>query len=78
MGDVTFRFAERQDTDLILKFIEALAKYEKLEDEVVATPEILEEWIFTRQKAEVIFAVRDGEEIGFALFFHNFSTFYFH
>lgn len=75
MGDVTFRFAERQDTDLILKFIEALAKYEKLVDEVVATPEILEEWIFTRQKAEVIFAVREGEEIGFALFFHNFSTF---
>ena len=70
-----YRFAERKDAALILEFIKALAEYEKLSDEVVATPETLEEWIFERQKAEVIFALEDGVEVGFALFFHNFSTF---
>ena len=44
-------------------------------DEVVATPELLEKWIFDERKAEVIFALEDGKEVGFALFFHNFSTF---
>ena len=44
-------------------------------DEVVATEELLREWIFEKKKAEVIFALEDGKEIGFALFFHNFSTF---
>ena len=41
----------------------------------MATEPILEEWLFDRQKAEVLFAVADGKEVGFALFFHNFSTF---
>ena len=72
---MNYRYAERQDVALILEFIKALAEYEKLSDEVVATPETLEEWIFDRQKAEVIFALHDGVEVGFALFFHNFSTF---
>ena len=44
-------------------------------DEVVATEAILREWIFEKKKAEVIFACENGKEIGFALFFHNFSTF---
>ena len=44
-------------------------------DEVVANEDLLEEWIFDKQKAEVIFALADGKEVGFALFFHNFSTF---
>ena len=70
-----YRFAERKDAALILEFIKALAEYENLSDEVVATPETLEEWIFDRQKADVIFALEDGVEVGFALFFHNFSTF---
>ena len=72
---LSFRNAERQDTPLILKFIKELADYEKMLDEVVADEATLEEWIFDRQKAEVIFAVEDGTEVGFALFFHNFSTF---
>ena len=72
---MNYRYAERQDAALILEFIKALAEYEKLSDEVVATPETLEEWIFERQKAEVIFALENGIEVGFALFFHNFSTF---
>ena len=69
------RFATPEDTDLILDFIRQLADYERMGDEVVATPELLHEWIFERQKAEVIFALENGVEVGFALFFHNFSTF---
>lgn len=70
-----FRFAQRKDVSLILRFIKELAVYEKMLDEVIADEIMLEEWIFDRQKAEVIFAVVDGKEVGFALFFHNFSTF---
>lgn len=72
---LTFRFAQREDVSLILKFIKALARYEKMEDQVIATPELLEHWLFDQKKAEVIFAVAEDKEIGFALFFHNFSTF---
>lgn len=72
---LTFRYAERNDIPLILQFIKELAAYEKLINEVVADEKTLEEWIFDKQKAEVLFAVVDGGEMGFALFFHNFSTF---
>lgn len=72
---LTFRFASAQDCALILDFIRELAVYEKMLDEVVATEELLEEWIFKQKKAEVLFAVVDEQEVGFALFFHNFSTF---
>ena len=75
MKPLTFRYAAEQDCDLILHFIRELAGYEKMSNEVVATPELLREWIFEKKKAEVIFACVDGKEIGFALFFHNFSTF---
>ena len=76
MSDVLdFRYAERKDGGLILKFIKDLAKYEKMENEVIATEALLKEWIFDKQKAEVIFALKAGKEVGFALFFHNFSTF---
>lgn len=60
---------------IILQFIKDLARYEKLENEVIATEELIEEWLFDKEKAEVIFAVVDHKKIGFALFFHNFSTF---
>ncbi len=72
---IDYRFATVDDTKLILGFIKQLAKYEKLESEVVATEELLEEWIFKKGKAEVIFALEGEKEVGFALFFHNFSTF---
>ena len=72
---LTFRYAVRKDIPLILQFIRDLAEYEKLLDEVVADEATLEEWIFNREKAEVIFAMEKGKEVGFALFFHNFSTF---
>ena len=72
---LTFRSATREDCPLVLEFIKELAEYEGLQDEVVATPALLEEWVFDRHAAEVRFAVLDGEEVGFALFFQNFSTF---
>lgn len=72
---MTFRYAERKDVNLILQFIKELAEYEKMLNEVVSTPELLEEWIFDKNKAEVIFVLEDSKEVGFALFFHNFSTF---
>ena len=75
MNDISFRPAVPEDCPLILSFIKALAKYEKMSDQVVATEELLKEWIFEKGKAEVIFPVVGGEEVGFALFFHNFSTF---
>lgn len=70
-----FRFAERKDIPLILQFIKDLAEYEKMLDEVIATEELLEEWIFEKNKAEVLFAMEENRTVGFALFFHNFSTF---
>ena len=70
-----FRFAEESDCRLVLSFIKGLANYEKMSDQVVATEELLREWIFEKRKAEVLFVCADGIEVGFALFFHNFSTF---
>ena len=75
MKYTAFRFANQNDTALILKFINGLAEYEKMTNQVVADENLLREWIFEKQKAEVIFAIEDGVEVGFALFFHNFSTF---
>lgn len=75
MPNVSFRFAKEDDCGLILMFVRALAAYEKMEDEVVATEEQFREWLFEKKAAEVLFLLEDGREVGFALFFHNFSTF---
>ena len=75
MAELSFRFAVREDTPLILSFIRALAAYEQMADQVIATEELLAEQLFDRGNAEVLFALEDGQEVGFALFFHNFSTF---
>ena len=69
------RYAERKDILLILDYIKKLAEYEGLLEEVTATEELLEKWIFEKEKAEVLIAEENGIPIGFALFFHNFSTF---
>lgn len=74
-SNLTFRYATSEDTSLVLKFIKDLAEYEKMLDEVVANEELLNKWIFEEKKAEVLFACLSDKEIGFALFFHNFSTF---
>ena len=74
-GSTSFRFAERSDCAIILGFIRELAKYEHLENDVVATDKMLEEWLFDKNTAEVLLAIVDNQEVGFALFFSNFSTF---
>ena len=73
--ELTFRFAVEHDTPLILDFIKKLAAYEHLLDQVVADEATLADQRFEKKNAEVFFALEDGEDVGFALFFHNFSTF---
>ena len=73
--ELTFRYAVEADVPLILQFIRDLAEYEKMLDQVVADEELLRQQLFEKQQAEVIFALENGKEVGFALFFHNFSTF---
>ena len=75
MSELKFRMAVPGDEGMILDIILELARYEHLEHEVVATPELLHEWLFEKEKAEVLLAEVDGAVVGSALFFHNFSTF---
>ncbi len=75
MGNTKFRFATKKDTPLILEFIKELADYENMSSEVIADEKTLCKWIFDKEKAEVVFAIENDKEVGFALFFHNFSTF---
>lgn len=74
--ELHIRKAQVTDCNLILDFIKGLAEYEKLAHEVVATPELLRENLFGPQpRAEVLIAEWNNQPAGFALFFHNFSTF---
>lgn len=75
MNNVTIRNANENDTALILDFIKQLSVYEKLPNEVTATVEILHTSIFIEKNAKVIFILEDEIEVGFALYFYNFSTF---
>ena len=75
MNKDLFRYASEEDAELILSFIKELAEYEKMLDQVVATKDLILEWIFEKKTGQVIFALEDGKEIGMILFFHNFSTF---
>ncbi|HBW34269.1 MAG TPA: N-acetyltransferase [Desulfosporosinus sp.] len=75
LDDFKLRFAEITDVPLILGFIRELAEYEKMLPEVVATEEVLRESLFERKIAEVILGEYQNNPVGFALFFHNFSTF---
>ena len=72
---IEFRFARRGDVPQILTFIRELADYEGMLDQVVATEELLTKWLFEKEKAEVLLGSCGGKTVGFALFFHNFSTF---
>jgi len=72
----SIRFAKEDDVPTILQFITSLAKYEKLEHEVVATEDLLRETLFAdRPQAETLLAFEDETPVGFALFFSNYSTF---
>ena len=75
MPSFNIRSAKETEASLILEFIKKLAAYEKCSDEVVADEATIYNSIFVEKAAEVVFAEEDGVVIGFALFFHNFSTF---
>lgn len=74
MGDFSIRFAARGDIPAVLGFIRALAAYENMENQVIANEALLETWIFEKKRAEVLLAFEGEKPVGFALFFHNFST----
>ena len=69
------REAVQEDVGHILTFIRELAEYEKMLDQVVATEELLTEWLFGRGTARALIAEENGRPVGFALYFFNFSTF---
>ncbi len=75
MPKFEIRPAKPNEAGLILNFIKQLAEYEKCSDEVVADEATIYHSIFVEKTAEVVFAEEEGIVIGFALFFHNFSTF---
>ena len=75
MNNVQFRYATEDDAALVLEFIKGIATYEKMLDEVINTEELIKEVVFGKGHAEVIFALDGEKEVGFALFFHNYSTF---
>jgi GNAT superfamily N-acetyltransferase len=75
INELKLKYAEENDIPTILGFIKELAIYEDMLDQVVATEDILKESLFEKKQAEVLIAEYEGEAVGFALFFHNFSTF---
>lgn len=74
-ADLKIRTAEQKDAPLILELIKGLAEYEKMSDKVSVTAEQLRENLFEKKQAEVLIAEYKGEEIGYAMFFSNFSSF---
>lgn len=75
MPKFEIRSAHEDESALVLDFIKKLAIYEKMIDEVEATVDTIYDSLFVKHEAEVVFGCEDGVPVGFALFFHNFSTF---
>jgi GNAT superfamily N-acetyltransferase len=74
--DLSLKMATEEDVPLILSFIKGLAEYERLADAVIATEDGLRQTLFgPRPYAECVIARWQGQPAGFALFFHNYSTF---
>lgn len=67
--------AQAEDVSILLSLIQELADYEKLSNEVVANETLLQYWLFEQKRAESLLLEVDDKVIGFALYFHNFSTF---
>ena len=72
---VTYRYSQREDAPLIMEFVKALAEYEKMPELVRASEKDLEEWLFDKKRAEVLFLAVSGKEAGFALFFDSFASY---
>ncbi len=75
-ADIRIRFAEAEDTLLILELIKGLAQYERIQEDVAATEDLLRSALFEKKQAEAIIAEYKGAPIGYALFFTSFSTFH--
>ena len=73
--EIEIRFAREDESGIVLELIRGLAVYEKMEDEVTATEEQIHETLFVNREAEVLLAEYKGKPVGFALFFHTYSTF---
>ncbi len=71
----TIRQAQPEDCATIGRFIRLIAEYEKMSDEVVWDDATLYDQLFVERRAEVLLGEEDGQVVGFALYFHNFSTF---
>ena len=72
-GDIGFRYAKGKDAGLVLEFLKCLSEYEKAEEHLVSTPELLQEELERDNGAKALFVLADGKEVGMALFFRNFS-----
>lgn len=72
---IEIRQATEKDIDIIFNFIKELAIYEKLENEVTATEDLILETLFKNDKADVLIANYDGNPVGMALYFYTYSTF---
>ncbi len=75
MSQPTFRSAEPKDLALVYGFIRSLAEYERLTDSLVTTEQDIDRLLFQQHRAEVLFVMEDGAEVGFALFFHSFPAY---
>lgn len=75
-ANILFRHANEDNVPLILDFIFALAEYEHMSDQVIASEALLREWIFEQKKSEVIFVCTHEKDVGFALFFTTFLPFW--
>lgn len=69
------RYANKNDTKLLLNFIKDLAKYEKMINDVKNNEELINKWLFEKQVAKAFFILEDNIEIGFVIYFYNYSTF---
>lgn len=72
-GNIGFRYAKGKDAGLVLEFLKRLSEYEKAEEHLVSTPELLQEELERDNGAKALFVLADGKEVGMALFFRNFS-----
>ena len=72
-SNLYIREANENDIKLILRFIRRLAQYENVAHKVVATEEMLSDWIFNKKRVHVLIGEYEGESIGFALYYYNFS-----
>ena len=74
--EFVIRQAVEEEIPIVLQFIREIAEYERMSDQVIATEELLREWLFEKKIGEVLIASHDGQDVGFTLYFHNFSDIY--